>query len=162
RTATKQYDFYTGLVTQVTDVENNVIAKTTYDALGRPTLVQEAYGTAIEKRTATEYSDSLRRVVVRADKDVTGDGKLVSIQHYDQLGRGRLSRMLEDATTQDPYNEQHGIKVQTRYFSGSASYPNTTSWSPILIVPPLPAGPVARRRWAGRAPSWIKADVSSK
>lgn len=124
RTTNKQYDFYTGLVTQVTDIENNVTAKTTYDALGRPTLVQEAYGTAIEKRTATEYSDSLRRVVVRADKDTIGDGKLISIQHYDQLGRGRLSRTLEDAATQDPYNEQHGIKAQTRYFSGSQSYPN--------------------------------------
>ena len=124
RTTNKQYDFYTGLVTQVKDVDNNITAKTTYDALGRPTLVQEAFGTAVEKRTATEYSDSLRRVMVRADKDVTGDGKLISIQHYDQLGRGRLSRTLEDAATQDPYNEQHGIKVQTRYFSGSTSYPN--------------------------------------
>lgn len=90
---------------------------------GRPTLVQEAFGTTKERRTTTEYSDTLRRVITRSDLNTTGDSKLVSIQHYDQLGRVRLSRTLEDSTTQDPYDEQHGIKVQTRYaYSGSNSY----------------------------------------
>jgi RHS repeat-associated protein len=123
RHSTQQYDFYTGLVTQSTDVDNNVITKTTYDVFGRPTLVEEADGTTKERRTATEYSDTMRRVITRSDLNTTGDGKIVSIQHYDQLGRIRLSRSLEDSATQDPYNEQHGIKVQTRYaYSGSNSY----------------------------------------
>jgi YD repeat-containing protein len=123
RHSTQQYDFYTGSVTQSTDVDNNVITQTSYDAFGRPTLVQEAFGTTKERRTATEYSDTSRRVITRTDLNATADGKLVSIQHYDQLGRIRLSRTLEDSATQDPYNEQHGIKVQTRYaYSGSNSY----------------------------------------
>jgi hypothetical protein len=43
--------------------------------------------------------------------------------HFDQLGRIRLSRQLEDAATQSATDETTGIKVQTRYtFSGSNSY----------------------------------------
>jgi len=124
RTSENKYDFHTGVVTEAKDTDNNVVTQTTLDVFGRPTLVKEAVGTAVERRTATEYSDTLRRVITRSDLNTAGDGKLVSIQHYDQLGRIRLSRSLEDSTTQDPYNEQHGIKVQTRYFAGSATYPN--------------------------------------
>jgi RHS repeat-associated protein len=123
RTTTNQYDFYTGLETQETDVDNNITDKTTYDVFGRPTLMQEAFGTGVERRTSTEYSDTARRVITRADLNTTNDGKLVSIEHYDQLGRLRLSRSLDDATTQDPYNETHGTKKQYRQaFSGSNSY----------------------------------------
>jgi len=58
-------------------------------------------------------------VIVYSDLNTLGDEKLVSIQHYDQLGRVRLSRQLEDSTTQDATDETAGIKVQTRYlFSG--------------------------------------------
>ena len=39
RTETRDYDFNTGLVTRVTDADNNVSTVTTYDAFGRPTLV---------------------------------------------------------------------------------------------------------------------------
>ncbi len=63
-------------------------------------------------------------MIVRADLNTTGDAKLVSIMHYDQLGRVRLSRQLEDAATQSATDETHGIKVQTRYYAGSTSYPN--------------------------------------
>jgi hypothetical protein len=52
---------------------------------------------------------------VLSDLEVKGDGKNAAIQHYDQLGRIRLSRTLENAATEDPYNEATGIKVQTRY-----------------------------------------------
>jgi RHS repeat-associated protein len=121
--ARMEYDFYTGLVTRATDVDNNVSLSTVYDALGRPTLVKAAEGTAIETRTATEYNDAQRYVVVRADLNTTGDGKRVSIQNYDQLGRVRLSRTLEDSATQSAYNESDGVKIQTRYlYSGNYSY----------------------------------------
>jgi hypothetical protein len=123
RTETRVYDFYTGLVTRVTDVDNNVSTFTDYDPFGRPTLVKAAEGKPEETRTVTIYSDVDRRVIVKADMNTLGDGKLVSIQHYDQLGRVRLSRQLEDSVTQNPENELAGIKVQTRYrFSGSNSY----------------------------------------
>jgi RHS repeat-associated protein len=115
RTESREYDFYGGLVTRVTDVDNNVSTATTYDVFGRPTLVKAAEGKPEETRTATEYSDTARRVIVRSDLTGIGDGKLVSIQRYDQLGRIRLTRQLEDATAQSAYDDTQGIKVQTRY-----------------------------------------------
>jgi len=115
RTSAAVYDFYTGLVTTATDVDNNVSTVTEYDALGRPTKVRNAAGTPLESWTRTEYDDVNRRVVVRSDIDSMGDGRKVSVQHFDQLGRVRLTRTLEDPLTEDPYNERHGIKVETRY-----------------------------------------------
>ena len=123
RTETREYHLATGLVTRVTDVDNNVSTATTFDALGRPTLVTAAEGKPEETKTGYEYSDLLRRVITRSDLNTSGDGKLVSIQQYDQLGRVRLSRQLEDAASQSATDETKGIKVQTRYrFSGSNSY----------------------------------------
>jgi RHS repeat-associated protein len=123
RTTQTQYDFWTGLATRMTDADNSVSTATAYDALGRTTLVKAAEGKAEETRTTTEYSDSLRRVVVRTDLDSAGDGKLVAVEHFDQLGRVRLSRRLENSSTQSPYDETHGVKVQTRYaYSGPNSY----------------------------------------
>jgi RHS repeat-associated protein len=79
-------------------------------------------------RSLTEYFDAGRRVVVRSDLNALGDGKTVSVQHYDQLGRVRLSRALEDAATQDAADETAGIKTQTRYaYAGSNSYVLTSN-----------------------------------
>ncbi len=123
RTENREYDFGTGLVTRVTDADNNVATATTYDALGRPTLVKAAEGKPEEVRTSMEYSDTARRVITRSDQNALNDGKLVSIQHYDQLGRIRLTRQLEDSATQDATDETQGIKVQTRYkYSGANNY----------------------------------------
>jgi RHS repeat-associated protein len=126
RTETREYDFYTGVVTRVTDVDNNVATATTYDVFGRPTLVKAAEGKTAETRTATEYSDVNRRVIVRSDLNTLGDGKLVSIRHFDQLGRIRLSRQLEDAATQSATDETAGIKVQTRYIFSNPCLPDST------------------------------------
>lgn len=116
RTSAAQYDFYTGLVTTATDVDNNVSVVTEYDALGRPTKVRSAAGiTGFESWTRTEYDDVNRRVVVRSDIETIGDGRKVVTQFYDQLGRVRLAKTLEDAATQSATNETDGIKVQTRY-----------------------------------------------
>jgi RHS repeat-associated protein len=128
RTESREYSFSTGLVKRVTDVDNNVSTSTDFDAFGRATLVSAAQGEPEESRTATEYSDALRRVIVRSDMSVLGDGKLVTVQHYDQLGRIRLRRQLEDVGTQSVTDETTGIKVQTRYtFNGSASYVLTSN-----------------------------------
>jgi RHS repeat-associated protein len=123
RTETREYDFSTGLVTRTTDVDNNVSTSTTYDIFSRPTLVKAAEGKPEETRTKTIYSDVDRRVIVKSDFSALGDEKLVSIQHYDQLGRVRLSRQLEDASTESATDETTGIKVQTRYlYSGNFGY----------------------------------------
>jgi RHS repeat-associated protein len=118
RTSTSEYDFTSGLKTKVTDADNNVSTLTTYDEVGRPTLVQAAVNTDDETRTATEYFDVERRVVTRSDLKIKGDGKLVSISHYDQLGRIRLQRRLEDSSDSQSFSsETAGIKVQTRYLT---------------------------------------------
>ena len=65
-------------------------------------------------------------MIVRSDLNALGDGKLVTIQHYDQLGRIRLSRQLEDAATQSATDEAIGIKVQTRYLVSNPCQPTST------------------------------------
>jgi RHS repeat-associated protein len=122
RTKTLEYDFSTGLVKKATDVDNNVTTSTIYDPFGRPTLVKQAEGFAEGNQTSTEYFDGDRRVVIRRDLNMSGDGKVITVEHYDQLGRVRLSRQLEDAS-QSVDVETTGIKLQTRYrYSGSNSY----------------------------------------
>ncbi len=101
-------------MTTVTDVDNGVSVVTEYDELGRPVKVKSAAGTALESWTQTAYDDVNRRVIVRADVETVGDGKKVAVQHFDQLGRVRLSRTLENPW-EDPTNESRGIKVETRY-----------------------------------------------
>jgi RHS repeat-associated protein len=119
----RAYDFNTGLVTQSTDVDNNVTNQTVYDAFGRSTIVKEAVGTPTERWTRTEYNDQDRRVVVRSALDATDDRKLVGVRHYDQLGRVRLTRQLENSND-DVTNESLGIKVQTRYYAGDVNNPD--------------------------------------
>ncbi|HEY8559489.1 MAG TPA: RHS repeat-associated core domain-containing protein [Pyrinomonadaceae bacterium] len=123
RTSTAVYDFFTGLVTSATDVDNSLTNTTDYDALGRPTKAVTATGTALEVWTQTVYDDADRRVVVKSDLETKGDARKVATQFFDQLGRVRLSKTLEDAATQSATNETDGVKVQTRYkISGNYTY----------------------------------------
>lgn len=130
RTASNVYDFWGGVVTRATDEDNQVSTSTTYDALGRPTLVEEAddeqdaNGVSLERRTVMAYSDALRRVIVRSDLNHTNDGKRVSVSHYDQLGRVRLTRTLEDSSAEVAEDENSGVKVQTRYLTDRAAHAN--------------------------------------
>ncbi len=115
RTSRSVYDFHTGVVTSTTDVDNNVTNTTEYDGYGRPVKAIAALGTPVETWTRTEYNDRDRFVVVRSDIETAGDGRKVATQFFDQIGRVRLSKTLEDAATQSAVNETDGIKVQTRY-----------------------------------------------
>ena len=147
RTETREYDFSTGAVMRTTDLDNNVSNSTTYDVLGRPTLVKAAEGKPEESRTSTSYSDVNRRVIVKSDLNTVGDEKLVNIQHYDQLGRLRLTRQLEDAATQGATDETTGIKVQTRYqYSGNFSYVLTSN--PYRAATSASAGGEATMGWS--------------
>jgi RHS repeat-associated protein len=126
RWTTQSYDFHTGLVTQSTDVDNNVTTRMSYDVFERPILVEDADGIAgIENHTATEYSDTERRVIVRSDLNTTGDGKLISVQHYDQLGRICLTRRLESGDPAEATDKTKGVKIQTRYFAGDTGNQNS-------------------------------------
>ncbi|HEY5883476.1 MAG TPA: RHS repeat-associated core domain-containing protein, partial [Pyrinomonadaceae bacterium] len=127
RTEKRDYDFSSGLITKVTDVDNDVSSFTDYDDIGRPTLVRSAADKPEETRTSTQYFDSERRVVVRSDLNDAGDGKLASIQHYDQLGRVRLVRQLEEFSDAALADETIGIKVQTRYLVHNPCQPTNTA-----------------------------------
>jgi RHS repeat-associated protein len=135
-TTNYEYDIYTGLTTRTTDVDNNVSTSTVYDPFGRPTLVVAAENKPEETRTSTSYDDVARRVVVRSDLNAVGDGKLVTVSHYDQLWRVRLTRRLEDASTQGETDETAGIKVQTRYAYGN---PASDPYSYTLVSNPYRA-----------------------
>ena len=139
RTSTATYDFYTGLPLTTTDVDNNLTTATEYDALGRPIKVLNAYGTPLESWTTSEYSDADRRIIVRSDLETKGDGRKVAIQHFDQMGRVRLVRTLEDASVEDPYNETHGIKVETRYRYDNGANPTLSNGAYTLTSNPFRA-----------------------
>lgn len=147
RTSASTYDFYTGLVKTTTDVDNNVTNETVYDAVGRAVISKAAINTPNEVWTQMEYNNQLRRVVSRSDLFVKGDGKKVSIQHYDQLGRVRLNRTLEDATTQNPYNEADGIKVQTRYRYDNGANPSSSNGAFTLQSNPYRTGSESEMGW---------------
>lgn len=115
RTLTAVYDCYTGLTTSTTDEDNDVTNSSEYDDVGRPVKSITADGTALEQWIVTEYHDEDRFVVVRSDLETVGDGKKVATQFFDQLGRVRLTKRLENAPSQSSTNETDGIKAQTRY-----------------------------------------------
>lgn len=124
--AATEYDFFTGLPVSETrfgnSIAENISNHMSYDAAGRPLRREEAVGTSSARIISIEYDDLRRLVITRSDRYVPGDGNDVSIEHYDQLGRVRLQRTLE-LTTQDPFNEQDGIKRQFRYsFVGGSVY----------------------------------------
>lgn len=148
RSSTAEYDFHTGLVKKEIVLGNNpsenAVSETVYDALGRETLEKEAVGTPQEVWERTEYDDTARRVITRSDLFNKGDGLSVAIAHNDQLGRVRLTRTLEDAATQDPYNEQQGIKVQTRYKFDNPTDPLNSNGSYALVSNPYRAATSAQ------------------
>jgi RHS repeat-associated protein len=123
RTSTATYDFHTGVVLTTTDVDNGLTNSTEYDDLGRPTKAITADGDDLESWVVTEYHDEDRFVVTKGDLETKGDGKKVATQFFDQLGRVRLTKTLENAATQSATNETDGIKVQTRYKANATLCP---------------------------------------
>jgi YD repeat-containing protein len=119
----RDYDFNTGLVTRLTDFDNGVSTSTQYDPLGRPVLVRMAEGKAEEMQTSTQYFGPERRIVTRSDLETTGDGKIARVVHFDQLGRVRLTRTLEEYSVAAIANETIGIKTQTRYLTFNPCQP---------------------------------------
>lgn len=122
-----EYDVNTGLVTRTIDWDNGVATATQYDDIGRPILVRAAEGRAEEVQTSTQYFASEGRVVVRSDLEDTGDGKVAQVIHYDQLGRVRLKRQLEEFSVAALTDETIGIKTQIRYLIVNPCQPTNTA-----------------------------------
>lgn len=159
RTTRTEYDFSTGLATKVTDADNGVSTVTQYDALGRPTLVRAAADTPSVTRARTIYMDAERQVITRSNLDSKDDARLVSVTHYDQLGRVRLARGLEDSSAQisdhptaAETDERVGIKVQTRYRHGGQNSYRLVS-NPYRAAKSADAGGEETMGW-----SWTAAD----
>jgi RHS repeat-associated protein len=114
RNSTTAYDFATGLAMWTRDDDNWVMNTMDYDAAGRPTGETIAVGTPQQAKTTTQYFDADRYVVTKSDIGTFGDGRSVSIAHFDQLGRTWLTRTLEDPN-QNPSDITLGVKVQTRW-----------------------------------------------
>lgn len=157
-----KYDFTSGLPFRATDVDNNISTETEYDALGRPIKVASAVDTADEVWVQTEYDVANRRVVTIADVAVKGDGAKVATQFFDQLGRVRLAKTLEDAATQSATNETDGIKVQTRYLTASG-YTYQLSSNPYRASYSSNAGSEESMGWT-RSKAWstgIRSEVET-
>jgi RHS repeat-associated protein len=103
QTTTTVYDYWTGLVTSVTD-PNNQTTTTDYtnhrlgavDPFGRPGVVTGPPVNSVvdgvtynnqQRKVKTTYFDAARQVVVESDLNQTGDYKLKSRSSHDQLGR---------------------------------------------------------------------------
>jgi RHS repeat-associated protein len=148
-----EYDFYTGLATSLKDYDNNVTTTTEYDIKLRPILVTNADGSTLENQVRTDYHDYDRFIVTMADLVTAGDAKKVATQFFDQLGRVRLSKVLENASTQSATNETEGIKVETKY-----TYTTGYSWqltsNPFRASSSSGAGSEETMGWT-RTKSWI-------
>ena len=114
-----EHDFDTGLVTRTVAVGNtsteNIEVLFEYDAAGRKTREISAKGTSAEAHRVIEYHDGRRMTVTRSDVKQAADGNKISVEHFDQLGRLRLTRTLDKPSVQNPFDESTGIKVQKRY-----------------------------------------------
>ncbi|MBK7706109.1 MAG: RHS repeat-associated core domain-containing protein [Acidobacteria bacterium] len=166
QTVQTEYDFYTGLSKKVTFLGNtateNLVSETEYDAVGRPIKIKAAVGTPLEVWTQTFYDDVNRRVISKADVATKGDGARIATQFFDQLGRVRLTKTLEDAATQSATNETDGIKVQTRYLTTSG-YTYQLSSNPYRASVSSIAGSEESMGWT-RSKSWstgIRSEVET-
>ena len=107
------YNCNSGKRTTTTD-PNHLVTTVTYDDYSRPTIITEGS----YRKTVHTYNDANRWIVTQTDVEAFNDLRNVSVFHYDQLGRIRLTRQLE-TTVSDPAtaaaDETAGIKVDTKY-----------------------------------------------
>ena len=122
RSTSYSFDANTGLLNSQTDY-NGLTTAYGYDNAGRTTSVTESGTPGVLAKTTVQYEDANRRVVTVTDSVSPNDQLNVAVTDYDQLGRVRLARQLENPGTQLADRDSDGIKVQTRYgYSGSLSY----------------------------------------
>ncbi len=90
-----QFDFYSGKPVDAEDA-NGIISSGYYvDALGRPTKVISAVGTASANQTTFVYDDPNRTITSTSDKTSYNDNALKSESVYDKMGRTIESRQYE-------------------------------------------------------------------
>jgi RHS repeat-associated protein len=107
------YNCNSGKKTSTTD-PNNLVTTVTYDDYSRPAVITEGS----YRKTVHTYNDANSWIVTQTDVEAFNDLRNVTVSHYDQLGRIRLTQQLE-TTVSDPAtaaaDEAAGIKADTKY-----------------------------------------------
>jgi RHS repeat-associated protein len=107
------YNCNSGKQISTTD-PNALVTSVDYDNYGRPvTIIDGNY-----RKTVHTYHDASLWIVSQRDVASFNDLKNVSVLHYDQLGRVRLSRQLETSISNPAAaaaDESKGIKTDTKY-----------------------------------------------
>jgi YD repeat-containing protein len=111
RTWTYDWDYESGALNSKTDADNGVTASFTFDALGRPTVVNEGN----IRKTVTMYDDD--DLLVKTVSDLHGfrDGLLQSITRHDERGRPVRTRVSDGTPLGIGPTATDGINVRTRY-----------------------------------------------
>ncbi len=93
-TGYNQFDYYTGAVVNVEDI-NGVISKMLYDFADRKIQTVYAVGTVYENQSNTIYDDANRRLETRKDLHNLNDNLDKNEKFYDSLGRNIETREYE-------------------------------------------------------------------
>lgn len=156
-TSYTQFDYYTGKPVNGEDA-NGIITSGRYDdVLDRPTQLDVAVGTALQRRTRFIYNDLLRIIRTEGDQTAYGDGLMVGEAYYDGLGRTTESRTYESASgyilTKQSYDGLgRANRVTNPYRPGSESeYWTTTSYDGLgrARTVTTPDGAVVRTDYSG-------------
>ncbi len=119
-----QTDCSTGLVTEETD-PNGVAKSSNYDPLGRLISLKLP-----DVWVQHSYADDQRFVVTRTDLATAGDGLVVTVSRFDELGRPSLVQQWENSSTFSTSDTTSGIKT-------SYSYSNLTTGNSALASNPF-------------------------
>jgi RHS repeat-associated protein len=115
--AYSQFDYYSGLIVDSEDVNENVSTTFYNDALDRPTQVITANNRpALRSQTTTVYEDINRKVTVTTDLYSFNDNQKKTVTFYNGLGRTTETRSYETggyAITSDPQYDGLGRVIQT-------------------------------------------------
>jgi len=142
RTTTQTWDCKTGLLKSRTD-PNKVTTSYSYDLIGRKTLIDEAAGTAAERKTTMNISESNSGSGSPTPLAVTTyhnllsstDTPVVSTQQFDQRGVPTVTRNPAGATTQTygklsiPADKSSYEAVSNPFLSTSDSTMGWTLWT---------------------------------
>jgi RHS repeat-associated protein len=144
QTTTTVYDYWTGLVTSITD-PNNATSTIDYtnqllgaiDPFARPGVtigpLVNAGGINQHRRVTTTYEDHLQRIVVAADLNTENDKLLKTRTTGDMLGRQVLIEQTEDGANYTLYSQQAYAVAGLISFSSSVmrtgTSSNTDSWT---------------------------------
>jgi RHS repeat-associated protein len=171
QTITRNFDYYTGLITSQTDANGQIstIDYTnqllgTIDPFGRPGITKGPQinigGTNHRQRMTTTYLDSARQVIMAGDVFAENDKLFKTRTTTDQLGRPVLTEQTEDGTN-------YSISVITKYLdmgrvilTSSPRRPaaaSTDGWTRVTndsagrVVEIATFGGVAQPAWTGIA-----------